>query len=204
MTVAALAVPQTPAEWVAEDMPRLVALYEELHANPELSFGEVETARRMVAQLKRAGLPAVTAQIGGTGVVGVLENGDGPVVLVRADIDALPVEEKTGLAYASTKRVTDASGQDVPVMHACGHDMHMTVWSGAAAYLAKHRDQWSGTVVFIAQPAEELGAGAAAMLADGLFERFPKPDYCLALHVKGELPAGTIGSCSGSKKRRAD
>ena len=197
MTMAAVADPQTPAEWVAEEMPRLVELYEELHADPELSFEEFESARRMAAQLTAAGFQSVSTQIGGTGVVGVLENGDGPVVLVRADIDALPVEEKTGLAYASTKRVTDASGQEVPVMHACGHDMHMTVWSGTAAYLATHRDQWSGTVVFIAQPAEERGAGAAAMLADGLYERFPKPDYCLALHVKGELPAGTIGSCSG-------
>lgn len=197
ITMASLAPPQTPAEWVAQEMPRLVELYEELHENPELSFQEVESARRMVSQLEGAGFPSVTAAVGGTGVVGVLKNGEGPVVLVRADTDALPIEEKTGLAFASTKRVKDASGQDVAVMHACGHDMHMTVWSGTAAYLAAHRDQWSGTVVFVAQPAEERGAGAKAMLADGLFERFPKPDYCLALHVRGELPAGTIGSCSG-------
>jgi len=197
MTLASLATQQTPAEWVADEMPRLVELYQDLHANPELSFEEVETARRMVAQLKAAGVPDVTAKVGGTGVVGVLRNGEGPVVLVRTDTDALPLEEKTGLAYASSKRVKNEAGQDVSIMHACGHDMHMTVWSGTAAYLSAHKDQWSGTVVFIAQPAEERGAGARAMLADGLFERFPKPDFCLALHVKGELPAGTIGSCPG-------
>lgn len=197
MTLTTLATQQTPAAWVAEEMPRLVELYQDLHANPELSFEEVETAGRMVAQLNIAGIADVTAHVGGTGVVGVLRNGDGPVVLVRADTDALPLEEKTGLAFASTKRVKNEAGQDVSVMHACGHDMHMTVWSGTAAYLAAHMDQWSGTVVFIAQPAEERGAGARAMLEDGLFERFPKPDFCLALHVKGELPAGIIGSCSG-------
>lgn len=196
LSLSALPVLQEPDPWVEQELPRLQALYEELHADPELSFHEVQTAKRMVAQLKGAGF-TVTAEVGGTGVVGVLENGAGPVVLVRADMDALPVEERTGLSYASSKRVDDGSGQEVPVMHACGHDIHMTVWSGTAAYLAEHRDRWSGTLVMIAQPAEERGAGARAMLADGLLERFPKPDFCLALHVKGELPVGTVGSCPG-------
>ncbi|MHC4824700.1 MAG: amidohydrolase [Planctomycetota bacterium] len=187
---------QSAAEWVEHEMPRLNGLYQDLHADPELSFHEVRTAKKMAGVLEHAGF-TVTTGVGGTGVVGVLKNGDGPVILLRADMDALPVEERTGLSYASKVRVSDDLGVEVPVMHACGHDVHMTVWSGTAGYLGQHRDLWKGTLVMIAQPAEERGAGARAMLGDGLFERFPKPDYCLALHVKGELPVGTIGSCPG-------
>lgn len=205
---AALIVEQEPVEgqemaagtpvhrWEAKEAQRLEELYRHLHANPELSFHEVETAKTMAEQLRGAGFQ-VTEQVGGTGVVGVLENGPGKTILVRADMDALPVPERTGLDYASKVRTTDDAGLDVPVMHACGHDMHMTVWAGTAAYLAAHPELWSGTLVFIAQPAEERGAGAKAMLDDGLLQRFPKPDYCLALHVDGKLPVGTIGSCPG-------
>ncbi|MGB0954281.1 MAG: amidohydrolase [Planctomycetota bacterium] len=192
---------QEPAEgashsWEAAELERLQELYRHLHANPELSFHEVETAKTMAAQLVEAGFK-VTSQVGGTGVVGVMKNGEGPTVLVRADMDALPVPERTGLPYASKVTTTDDDGVEVPVMHACGHDMHMTVWAGTAAYLASHREHWSGTLVFLAQPAEERGAGAKAMLDDGLLERFPKPDFCLALHVDGKLAVGTIGSCPG-------
>jgi hippurate hydrolase len=176
--------------------PALLESYKHLHRNPELSFHEEKTAKLMAQQLKRLGF-GVTENIGGTGVVGVLENGKGPVVLVRTDTDALPLEERTGLEYASTVKVKDKHGAEVHVMHACGHDIHMSVWSGTAQYLATHRELWQGTLVFIAQPAEERGAGARAMLADGLFEKFPKPDYALALHVSGSLPVGKIGSCSG-------
>lgn len=182
--------------WDAAELERLKQLYFHLHANPELSFHEVETAKTMAGQLQAAGF-TVTEQVGGTGVVGVLENGPGPTVLVRADMDALPVPERTGLPYASKVTTADDAGVEVPVMHACGHDMHMTVWAGTAAYLAANRELWSGTLVCIAQPAEERGAGAKAMLDDGLFTRFPKPDYCLALHVDGKLAVGTIGSCPG-------
>lgn len=182
--------------WEAQELERLQQLYRHLHANPELSFHEVESAKTMAAQLRAAGFEVVE-QVGGTGVVGVLRNGEGPTVLVRADMDALPVPERTGLAYASKVTTTDDAGIEVPVMHACGHDMHMTVWAGTAAYLAAHPDIWAGTLVFLAQPAEERGAGAKAMLDDGLLQRFPKPDFCLALHVDGKLAVGTIGSCPG-------
>ncbi|MCP4093188.1 MAG: amidohydrolase [Planctomycetes bacterium] len=192
---------QTPIEssvgsWMEEHGPALVESYKHLHRNPELSFHEVESAKLMAKHLKGLGFE-VTENIGGTGVVGILKNGEGPTVLVRTDTDALPLEERTGLDYASTKKVKDKHGAEVNVMHACGHDVHMSVWSGTAQYLATHLDAWQGTLLFIAQPAEERGAGARAMLADGLFKKFPKPDFALALHVTGALPVGKIGSCSG-------
>lgn len=177
--------------WVAERLPDLVAFYRELHASPELSFHEVETAKRMARVLADAGFEVAT-DVGGTGVVGVLKNGEGPTVLLRTDMDALPITEATGLDFASRVRVKDEMGREVGVMHACGHDIHMTVWTGTARYMASHRDDWSGTLVCIAQPAEERGAGALAMIGDGLFKRFPRPDYTLALHVDGQFPAGTI------------
>lgn len=174
----------------------LEQLYRDLHAHPELSFREEQTAAKMANVLRAAGFE-VTEGVGGFGVVGLLRNGPGPTVLVRTDLDALPITEDSGLPYASKARVKDDSGNEVGVMHACGHDIHMTVWAGTAHWLADHRDQWRGTLLFIAQPAEERGAGARNMLEDGLFTRFPEPDYCLALHVDGMLPAGMIGYTSG-------
>jgi hippurate hydrolase len=172
--------------------PDLDRLYKHLHSNPELSFQEEKTAARIAAELKNLGFD-VTQNVGGHGLVGVLKNGEGPTVLVRTDLDALPVEEKTGVEYASKVITKDDQGNDVPVMHACGHDVHMTVFVGTARLLVQLKDQWRGTLVMIGQPAEERGAGARAMIADGLFTRFPRPDYALALHVSASLPAGTVG-----------
>ncbi|MFF3571005.1 amidohydrolase [Nocardia jiangxiensis] len=174
---------------------QLADFYRDLHQHPELSLQEFRTAQRVAEALGPTGFE-VTTEVGGTGVVGVLRNGDGPTVLLRADFDALPVEEKTGLPYASSVRAQDHSGADVPVMHACGHDMHATCLVGAATLLANSTAEWSGTVVAVFQPAEELACGARNMVADGLFERFPKPDIVLAQHV-GPLPAGMIGYGSG-------
>jgi hippurate hydrolase len=150
----------------------------------------------MVAELKGAGAE-VTANVGSLGVVGQLKNGEGPVVLVRTDMDALPVVEETGLPYASRQTATDKAGRSVGVMHACGHDVHMTSFIGSARWLADHKDRWSGTVLFVAQPAEEAVGGARAMLKDGLYKRFPKPDFALALHCTADQPAGTIQYCPG-------
>ncbi|MCH2384518.1 MAG: M20/M25/M40 family metallo-hydrolase, partial [Pedosphaera sp.] len=184
------------AKGVAAELPSLVSLYKHFHANPELSFMEVETAKRLAAELRDAGL-TVSTGIGGHGLVGVLKNGDGPTLLIRADMDGLPVREETGLPHASTKQMADDLGNTVYTMHACGHDVHMTSFVGTARLLGQLRDRWSGTLVMIGQPAEERGAGARAMLEDGLFKRFPVPDYCIALHVASDQPAGTIGYNSG-------
>ncbi len=180
----------------SDDYPYLRALYEHLHANPELSFQEEQTAARMASELRALGFD-VTTGIGGHGVVGVMRNGDGPTLLIRADMDALPVEEATGLPYASKVKAFEQTGQEVSVMHACGHDVHMTVWVGTARRLVATQSDWSGTLVMIAQPAEERGAGAKAMLEEGLFERFPRPDYNIALHVSGGHPAGSVGFVPG-------
>ncbi|WP_328540429.1 amidohydrolase [Streptomyces sp. NBC_00344] len=174
---------------------RLGDLYRDLHTHPELSTQEHRTALRLAEELRPLGYE-VTTQVGGTGVVGVLRNGGGPVVMLRADFDALPVEEKTGLPYASTARATGADGREVPVMHACGHDMHATCLVGAATLLAGAKQTWSGTLLVVFQPAEELALGARAMVDDGLFRRFPVPDIVLGQHV-GPLPAGVIGYGSG-------
>jgi len=179
---------------VHKDYTYLENLYKHCHRNPELSFYEKETSARMAAELRQIGFE-VTEGVGGYGVVGVLRNGEGPTVLVRADMDALPIEEATGLPYASEVTTKDEAGMEVGVMHACGHDVHMTVWTGTARQLAERKDEWSGTLVFIGQPAEERAGGAKAMLNDGLYERFPVPDYALALHVNANLKAGTIGYC---------
>ena len=181
---------------VAADMPALITLYEDLHANPELSFQEVETAKKLAARARALGFE-VTEGVGKTGVVAVLKNGDGPVVMLRADMDGLPVIEQTGLPYASKRRAVPATGIETGVMHACGHDTHMTAWIGTAQQLAARKDQWSGTLVMILQPAEEIGEGAKAMLDDGLFTRFPKPDYVLAFHDAAQFPAGHIGYSRG-------
>ncbi|MGX4735897.1 amidohydrolase [Kitasatospora griseola] len=180
---------------VAERVPALRALYEDLHAHPELSFQEIRTAGIVAGRLREQGWQ-VTEHVGGTGVVGVLANGEGPVVLLRADMDALPVEEKTGLPYASTARGVDGDGTEVPVMHACGHDMHVTCLLGATAQLAARPEHWSGTVVAVFQPAEEVGGGAAAMIEDGFLDRFPRADVCLAQHVL-PAPVGMVATRPG-------
>lgn len=184
-------------------LKELVQLYEHLHAHPELSFLEKETSARMAAELQALGYQ-VSTNIGGYGVVGVLQNGPGPVVLVRADMDALPVLEETGLPYASTQKAIDITGEEVPVMHACGHDIHMTVWVGTARMMMEQKANWKGTLVFMGQPAEERSGGAKAMLADGLYTQFPTPDYCLALHTSADLPAGTVGLCPGYAMANVD
>ncbi len=181
---------------VVEDMPGLMELYKDLHANPELSFQEFETSKKLAARARELGYE-VTEGVGQTGVVAVMRNGDGPTVMLRADMDGLPVEEQTGLPYASKARGVPASGIESGLMHACGHDTHMAAWIGAAQLLAERKDEWSGTLVMILQPAEELGLGALAMLEDGLFERFPKPDYVLGFHDAAGAPAGFIGYAKG-------
>jgi hippurate hydrolase len=172
------------------------ALYRDLHRQPELSGREQKTAETLAAGLKSLGFE-VTTGVGRTGVVGVLKNGPGPVVLLRTDLDALPVEEKTGLEYASTVRTKDDAGNDVGVMHACGHDVHMAAWMGTARIMAGTRDRWAGTLVLIGQPAEEILRGAKWMIEDGLLTRFPRPDYALAIHDDPRVPAGVIGFHAG-------
>ena len=169
----------------------LVTLYKDLHAHPELAFHELRSAGIMAAEARAAGFE-VTEKVGRTGVVAVLKNGEGPTVLIRADMDALPVKEATGLPYASVALGQYDDGPMTPVMHACGHDIHMAVWIGTARWLAEHRKTWRGTLVMIGQPAEEASGGARAMLADGLLTRFPKPDFALALHDNSTLPAGQV------------
>ena len=184
-------------ETLAADMPELMELYRDLHANPELSFEEHETAAMLAARMRALGFE-VTEGVGRTGVVSVMRNGDGPTVLLRADMDGLPVVEQTGLPYASTQTATPASGVTTGVMHACGHDTHMAGFIGAARLLVDHKDQWQGTLVMVLQPAEEIGLGALAMLDDGLYTKFPKPDYALAFHdAAAPAPAGTIGYTPG-------
>lgn len=175
--------------------PELEAMYQDLHANPELSFQEKETSAKLAKWLVDNDFD-VTHNVGGYGVVGVLRNGEGKTVLVRTDMDALPIKEETGLSCASNVQAIDDYGNTVPVMHACGHDVHMTVWSGVAQMLSTMQDEWNGTVVFIGQQAEERGKGAEMLLEAGLYDNFPVPDYGLALHCKSELPSGTVGMCS--------
>jgi amidohydrolase len=183
-------------------LPELESLYTDLHAHPELSMQETRTARLAADRLRAAGYD-VTTEIGRTGVVGLLRNGDGPAVMLRADMDALPVEEATGLPYASTVKATDREGKMVSVMHACGHDMHVSWLVGATTLLAQARDAWRGTVMAVFQPAEETAEGAQAMIDDGLFDRFPKPDVVLGQHVMVG-PAGTIGGRTGVITSAAD
>lgn len=173
----------------------LEELYTDLHRHPELSYQEHRTAKIAAEGLRERGIEVIEG-VGRTGVVGVLKNGDGPVVLLRADMDALPVAEETGLEYASTERGIDPDGNDVPVMHACGHDVHVTCLLGAADVLAQSTAEWSGTLVFLFQPAEELGSGALEMIADGLYDRVPKPDIVLGQHV-APAPAGMVGGHAG-------
>ncbi len=181
---------------VDAEYPSLFGIYTNLHAHPELSFMEVKTAALVAGELRALGF-TVTEKVGNTGVVGVLTNGVGPTVLVRADMDGLPIKENSGVAYASTDIVKDMSGKEQPAMHGCAHDTHVTGLIGTARTLASMKDRWSGTLVLVAQPAEEISAGARAMLTDGLYTRFPKPDYALALHTHSMLPAGVIGHGEG-------
>ncbi|HEY5569207.1 MAG TPA: amidohydrolase, partial [Gammaproteobacteria bacterium] len=169
----------------------LEELFIHFHENPELSFREFATAERLASELRALGYE-VTEGVGGTGIVALLENGAGPTVMLRADMDGLPVEEQSGLPYASSLRQVDIAGIEQPVMHACGHDVHMTALIGTARQMAARADEWSGTLILIGQPAEERISGARAMLADGLYTRFPKPDYALAFHVSSLHPAGKI------------
>ena len=179
-----------------KDISYLKNLYIDIHQNPEISLMEKETSIKLANELRKVGFN-VTENFGGYGVVGILENGEGPTILYRTDLDALPMEEKTGLSYASKIRTKNFDGNDVGTMHSCGHDMHMAVWTGTARALSKRKNEWSGTIMMIGQPAEEIGAGAAMMLNEGLFEKFPTPDYGIALHSSPTIPTGQVGFGKG-------
>ncbi|WP_430443351.1 M20 metallopeptidase family protein [Sphingorhabdus contaminans] len=204
LTAPVTARPDYSASVKADYDKSLAALWDHFHRNPELSFREYKTAARMAQELRAVPGMVVTEKVGETGVVGVLKNGDGPVVLVRADMDGLPVQERSGLANASTVRQVGVDGLEMPVMHACGHDVHITSLVGTARQLASLKDRWKGTVVFIVQPAEERVGGAAAMIKDGLYTRFPKPDFALAFHVAAELETGKIAASEGIQYSSAD
>jgi hippurate hydrolase len=191
-----------PAE-VDAVYPKAYALYVDLHQHPELSGSEVQTAAKLARQLRTLGY-TVTEHVGGTGVVAVLRNGPGKTVMFRTELDALPVEEKTGLAFASKVHAKDPAGHDVSVGHMCGHDLHMSALVATATIMAKSRDSWHGTLMLVGQPAEETISGAKAMVKDGIFTRFPRPDVVLALHVNNELPAGEVGVVPGAHDSNAD
>lgn len=199
-----MAKPDYSADIKADYDKSLAALWDHFHRNPELSFREFKTAARMAQELRAVPGMVVTEKVAQTGVVGVMKNGDGPVVLVRADMDGLPVQERSGLANASTVRQVGVDGLEMPVMHACGHDVHITSLVGTARQLAAMKNRWKGTVVFIVQPAEERVGGADAMIKDGLYTRFPKPDYALAFHVAAELETGKISASEGIQYSSAD
>ncbi len=184
------------SDTVKADMPGLMTLYRDLHAHPELSFQEERTSAKLAAEVRRLGFE-VTMGVGRTGVVAILRNGAGPVLMIRTDMDALPVAEQTGLPFASQVKGKTSDGRETAVMHACGHDTHMVAWVGTARRLAAIKSQWSGTLVMIAQPAEEIGSGAKAMLEAGLYTRFPRPQYAIAFHDSAALQAGVIGITKG-------
>lgn len=184
-------------------MPALMDFYRDFHAHPELSLHETQSAAKLAEQARAAGYE-VTENFGGTGVVAMLKNGPGPVLLIRADIDALPITEETGLPFASKVRTTTAEGVETGVMHACGHDTHMATWIGTLRNMAAMKGQWHGTLIMIAQPAEEVGVGAGSMLDAGLFTKFPKPSVAIAFHDSASLPAGTIGMRSGYAMANVD
>ena len=200
----AFAVAQTPStKEVASVYPEAHSLYLDLHQNPELSMHETQTAAKLAAQLRSAGYE-VTEHVGGTGIVAILRNGSGSTIMLRTELDALPVEEKTGLPYASKVHAKDDSGHDVPVMHACGHDLHMASLVGTAEIMAHSKNTWHGTLVLVGQPAEETISGARKMIDDGFLTRFPKPDAGVALHVGNLLPAGKVGIAPGTYDANAD
>jgi amidohydrolase len=190
-------------EQVESLFPEALDLYLDLHQHPELSSHETRTAALLAERLRKLGYE-VTEKVGGTGVVGILHSGPGPVVMLRTELDALPVTEETGLAYASKVRTKDDSGREVGVMHACGHDLHMSSWWGTAAIMARTKDAWHGTLLLVAQPAEETITGAKRMVEDGLFTRFPKPSFGVALHDTNGLPVGKVGVTPGYSKAAAD
>ncbi|SPF37886.1 Peptidase M20D, amidohydrolase [Candidatus Sulfotelmatobacter kueseliae] len=201
-TAAAFAQAPTSKE-IEPVYPDAHALYLDLHQNPELSAHETQTAAKLAARLRSSGYD-VTEHVGGTGVVAILKNGPGPTIMLRTELDALPVEEKTGLPYSSKVRTKDDAGHDVPVMHACGHDLHMAALLGTAEIMAHSKDTWHGTLMLIGQPAEETIGGAEGMVRDGLFTRFAKPDVAVALHVGNELPAGMVAITPGTYNTNAD
>ncbi|MCU1302994.1 MAG: Peptidase amidohydrolase [Candidatus Sulfotelmatobacter sp.] len=194
---------ETSVKEVEAVYPDAYALYLDLHQNPELSSHETQTAAKLASRLRSLGYE-VTEHIGGTGIVAILKNGSGPTVMLRTELDALPVEEKTGLSYASKVRTKDDAGHDVSVMHACGHDLHMAAIVGTATIMAHSKDSWHGTLMLIGQPAEETIAGAKAMLDDGFLKKFPKPDVAVAMHVGNNLLAGQVGIVSGIYNTNAD
>jgi len=191
------------AEEVNAIYPEVESLYFDLHRTPELAMHEQQTAAKLAERMKTLGYE-VTTGVGGTGVVAVLRNGKGPTVLLRTDMDALPIEEGTGLPYTSHVVIKSDSGTSIPVMHACGHDIHMSSWIGTAKLMTTNRDRWHGTLILIGQPAEETGEGAPAMIKDGLFTRFPKPDFALAIHDSANQPAGQVGFTPGYALAAAD
>jgi len=197
---------ELPAPFAAQlnaNYPAVETLYQELHRNPELGFNEHQTAANLAKRAKALGYE-VTTGVGGTGIVAILRNGPGPTVMLRTELDALPVQEKTSLAFASKVTTKNAAGDTVPVAHACGHDLHMSAWFGTAKLMADNRKAWSGTLMLIGQPSEETVAGAAAMLKDGLFQRFPKPDYALSMHDDASGPSGTIMYHAGAFRASSD
>jgi amidohydrolase len=202
-TICAYAQGPPPSKEVETVYPDAKALYLDIHQNPELSSHETQTAAKLATRLRGLGYE-VAEHIGGTGIVAIVKNGPGPTIMLRTELDALPVEEKTGLSYASKVHTKDDAGRDVPVMHACGHDLHMAAIFATAALMAHTKESWHGTLMLIGQPAEETITGAKAMVADGVFKRFPRPDIAVALHVGNELPAGQVGVTPGIYDTNAD
>ena len=182
--------------FIETEIPYLRELYIDIHKNPEISLMEKETSIKLANELRKVGFE-VEENFGGYGIVGILKNGEGPTILYRTDMDALPMEEKTGLPYASKVITKNIDGNDVGTMHSCGHDMHMTVWTGTARALVDRKSEWNGTIIMIGQPAEEIGAGAAMMLNAGLYEKYPIPDYGIALHASPTIPSGKVGFGKG-------
>ncbi|MAI91929.1 M20 family metallopeptidase [Ponticaulis sp.] len=223
MGLGAIALSQIASAQQPESGADLVTVYEYLHAHPELSLQEANSSAYLASEIEALGFTVTTGlgddwvrekalreqgvvreNVGGYGVVAILENGPGPTLLIRADMDGLPVPEQTGFPFASEQTSTSWTGVEGPVMHACGHDVHMTSWLGTARNLVERRDEWSGTLIMILQPAEEIGLGALAMLEDGLFDDYPQPDYNLALHVNSSMPSGTLGYVGGYSMANVD
>jgi hippurate hydrolase len=199
----AAALPAPFVEQLNASYPAIETLYQDLHRNPELGFNEHQTAARLAERAKALGFE-VTTGVGGTGVVAILRNGPGPTVMLRTEMDALPVQEKTSLPFASKVTTKNAAGDTISVMHACGHDLHMSAWYGTAKLMAENRKAWSGTLMLVGQPSEEPVNGASAMLKDGLFTRFPKPDYALSFHDDATMPSGTIMYHAGPFRASSD
>ena len=202
-TAGAATLPAPFAEQLNANYPAIESLYQDLHRNPEIGFAEHQTAAKLAKLAKDLGFE-VTTGVGGTGVVAILKNGPGPTVMLRTEMDALPVQEKTGLPFASKATTKNAAGETVALAHACGHDLHMSAWYGTAKLMAENRKAWSGTLMLIGQPSEETVHGAEAMLKDGLFKRFPKPDYALSFHDDATMPSGTIMYHAGPFRASSD